>query len=129
MSNRRATLLILLVIQAIAIFIYPFSYFRQAPQAAVLPPVLLLLFAIALFAMNSGRFSPISGRNSLIFVQGINLVVRLMTFFPNLKKPDGHWSWMLLVTHVVSMGLSWYAITRMEKLPPTDLLFTVKTEA
>lgn len=128
MSNRRPTLIMLLIIQAVAIFIYPPSFFRQAPQAAVLPPVLLLLFVIALVAMNSGRLSPTSGRNSLIFVQGINLVVRLMTFFPNLKNPDGRWEWMLLVTHIVSMGLSWYTITRMEKLPPNDLLLTNEIE-
>jgi len=129
MSNQRSQLIILLVIQAIAIIIYPFSFFRQAPQAAVLSPILLILFALALVAMNTGRLSPVAGRSSLGFVQGINLVVRLMTFFPNLKSPAGDWNWMLLVLHIVSMALSWYTLTRMETLPPNDLLLIAKTEA
>ena len=129
MSNQRSKLIILLIIQIIALILYPLSFFRQAPQAAVLPPALLILFSIALAAMNSGKLSAIAGRSSLGFVQGINLVVRLMTFFPNLKSADGSWNWMLLVTNIASMGLSWYAITRMEKLPPNDLLLTTKSRA
>lgn len=128
MSSQRSQLITLLVMQVIAIIIYPLSFFEQAPQAAVLPPALLILFAIALVAMNTGRLLPVAGRNSLGFIQGINLVVRLMTFFPNLKSPEGRWNWLLLIFHVVSMALSWYAITQMEKLPPNDLLLSTTNE-
>ena len=129
MSSQRSKLILLLVLQVIAIIIYPLSFFRQAPQAAVLPPALLILFLVALFAMNSGGLLPIAGRNSLGFIQGINLVVRVMTFLPNLKTAEANWNWMLLITQVVGMGLSWYALTQMEKWTPGSLLLTSKTKS
>lgn len=127
MPNQRSKLIFLLVLQAVAIIIYPFSFFRQAPQAAVLPPALFILFLAALFAMNSGGFSPIAGRNSLGFIQGINIVVRLITFLPNLKGEG--WNWMLLIAQVVGMGLSWYALTQMEKWPPNTLLLMPRSKS
>jgi hypothetical protein len=127
MPNQRSKLIVLLVLQAIAIVIYPFSYFRQAPQAAVLPPALFVLFLVALFAMNSGGLSPVAGRSSLGFIQGINIVVRLLTFLPNLKGEG--WNWMLLIAQAVGMGISWYALTQMEKWPPNTLLLMPRSKS
>jgi hypothetical protein len=128
MSSSRTQLIVLLILQAVAIIIYPPAFFQAAPQAAVLPPALFILFVVALVAMNSGWFSAIAGRTSLIFVQGINIVVRLMMLFPNLKNAAGNWDWLLLVLQVVAMILSWYTITQMEKQLPNDLLFNTKTK-
>ncbi|MBN2005439.1 MAG: hypothetical protein JXA21_18925 [Anaerolineae bacterium] len=128
MSSQRAQLIVLLVLQVVAVIIYPLTFFQTAPQAAVLPPALLILFAIALVAMNSGWLSSEAGRGSLIFVQGINIVVRLMMLLPNLKNAAGNWDWLLLIFQVIAMVLSWYTITQMEKQLPNYLLFTTKTK-
>jgi hypothetical protein len=117
------SLIILLAIQAIALILYPPAFLARAPQARVLPPALLLLFILALVAMNTGAISPTGGRNSLSFVQGINIVVRLMTLLPNLKGEAGGWNVLLLIAQVLGIGLSWYALTQMERRPPRDLLF------
>jgi hypothetical protein len=116
------TLLMLLVLQVIAVLIYPLSFFRASPQAQVLPPALLLLFVAALIAMNTGALNPVAGRTSLIFVQGINIIVRLMMFMPNLKNSEGQWYWSFMVIQIVAMALSWYTITQMEKRLPRTLL-------
>ena len=121
-------LLTLLVLQVVAVILFPPAFFQQAPQAAVLPPALLILFALALIAMNNGWMTAIAGRSSLIFVQGINIVVRLMMLFPNLKNAAGNWDWLLLIFQIIAMALSWYTMTRMEKLLPNELLFSTKTE-
>ncbi len=115
-------LIVLLVLQVIAVLIYPFSFFRASPQAQVLPPTLLLLFIAALIAMNSGVLNPVAGRTSLVFVQGINMIVRLMMFMPNLKNSEGQWYWSFLVIQVIAMALSWYTMTQMEKRLPRSLL-------
>ncbi len=128
MSNPRTQLIILLVLQAIAVIIYPPAFFQSAPQAAVLPPALFILFGAALAAMNFGWFTPIAGRSSLIFVQGINIVVRLMTLLPNLKDASGNWNWPLFVIQLVGIALSWYTITQIEKLPPNTLVFKARAE-
>lgn len=127
MSNQRTQLIVLLVLQVVAVILFPPTFFQQAPQAAVLPPALLILFTLALVAMNNGWMTPASGRTSLVFIQGINIVVRLMMFFPNLKNAAGNWDWFLLILQIVAIALSWYTITQMEKRLPNDLLLTNKT--
>lgn len=117
MSKSRIPISALLVLQAVAFLLYPPNFFQQAPQAAVLPPALLVLFAVALVGMNTGTLSLFAGRSLLIFVQGINTVVRLMTFFPNLKTPGDEWAWALMVCQLIGLGLSWYAMVEMERRP------------
>jgi hypothetical protein len=128
MSNQRTRLIVLLVLQVVAVILFPPAFLQKAPQAAVLPPALIILFALALIAMNNGWMAPTAGRTSLVFVQGINIVVRLMMLFPNLKNDAGNWDWLLLIFQVIAMALSWYTMTQMEKLLPSELLFTTKTE-
>ena len=121
MSKSRIPLVALLVLQALAFLIYPPSFFQQAPQAAVLPPALLVLFILALIGLNTGTLSLFGGRNLLIFVQGVNTVVRLMTIFPNLKTPSGDMAWALLICQVLGLALSWWAMAEMERRPLQSL--------
>lgn len=114
MSKTKIPLAVLLGIQVVAFLIYPPAYFQRAPQAAVFPPALLILFVAALVGLNSGALSAENTRNSLVFVQGINLVVRMMTLFPNLRTPEGNWAWALLITQLVGIALSWYAMVAMD---------------
>ena len=111
----------LLVLQVIALLLYPLSFLDQAPQAAVLPPTLLILMVVAIVTSNMGSLSLEAGRASLIFIQGVNIVVRMMIFFPNLKTPAGDWAWSLLITQVISIGLSWYTMVAIEQRPLREL--------
>ena len=123
MSNtKKLRLAALLIIQVVAFIIYPPAYFQRAPQAAVLPPSLLVLFVAALIGLNSGALSPENSRNSLVFIQGINVVVRMMTLFPNLRTPEGNWAWALLITQIIGIALSWYAMVVLEDTSMQGLL-------
>ena len=115
LSIIKSPMIQLLVLQVIALLLYPLSFLNQAPQAAVLPPTLLLLLIIAVVTSITGRLSLEAGRASLIFIQGINIVVRMIIFFPNLKTPAGNWSWSLLIMQIISIGLSWYTMVAIEK--------------
>ncbi len=117
----RLPMIHLLVLQIIAILLYPLSFFGQAPQAAILPPTLYLLLLVAVVLTNTGNLSTEAGRASLIFIQGINIVVRMMIFFPNLKTSEDVWAWSLLITQVISIGLSWYTMVAIEKRPLHEL--------
>ncbi|MEJ5308774.1 MAG: hypothetical protein WHX52_03300 [Anaerolineae bacterium] len=128
MPNQRTQLIVLLVLQVVAVVLYPPAFFRQAPQVAVLPPALFMLLALALIAMNNGWLTAVAGRSSLIFVQGINIVVRLMMLLPNLKNAAGNWDWLLFIFQIGAMALSWYTMTQMEKQLPNDLLFVRKNK-
>ena len=125
MTRQRLTLIGLLVLQFIAIILYPPAFFQRAPQSIVLPPAFLLLFILAILGMNTGALDPMAGRTLMVFVQGVNIVVRMIMIFANLFVSGG-WDWALIVTTVLSMALSWLTITRMEKYPPRFLLLRQK---
>lgn len=122
MSNPRWSLIGLLVLQAIALILYPPAYFQSAPQAAVLPPAMFILLLLSLVGMNSGVLNPLLGRTSLTFVQGINIVVRLMMFFPHITTNSGGLDWLFILAQLIGMGLSWFTIIQMEKRPLGSLV-------
>lgn len=111
----------ILILQIIAIVLYPPSFFQEAPQAAVLPPALVLLFLLALVGMNAGVLTPVAGRVSLVFVQGLNVVMRLLSIPPHLKASEG-WNWPFFITAVLGIALSWFTIVWMERQHPRTLL-------
>ncbi len=65
----------------------------------------------------------------MIFVQGLNAVVRLMTLLPNLKTPANEWAWGLLAAQIVALALSWYTMVALEHRPLDELRFRKTTEA
>jgi len=127
MSRERMTILGLFLLQIVAIVLYPPTFFQESPQSAVLPPSLLLLLVLTLLGMNAGVLTPLTGRVSLVFVQGINIVVRAMMIFPNMKNTSGAWDWLFVILMLVGAALSWLTITQMEKRPPRFLLLRQKS--
>ena len=121
MKKGRLSMIGLLVLQVIAVILYPPDFFREAPQAAVLPPTLLIFLLLALAGMNSGVLTPIAGRVSLVFVQGLNVVMRLMMIPPHLRASEGG-NWPFLVLSVLGIALSWLTIVWMERRHPRTLL-------
>lgn len=119
--KNRLPLIGVLILQIIAVILYPPSFFRAAPQAAVLPPALLLLLFLALLGMNTGVLTPVAGRVSLVFVQGLNVVMRLLSIPPHLKASEG-WNWPFFITAVLGITLSWLTIVWMERQHPRTLL-------
>lgn len=118
----RLSLIIVLVLQVIAVVLYSPSFFSRAPQAAVLPPAMLLLFVLSLVGMNTGFLTLTGGRVSLVFIQGINIVVRLMMLLPGAETAEGGVDLVNLFMMIVGIGLSWYTIMWMERAVPRSLL-------
>ncbi len=127
MSRERMTMLGLFLLQIVAIVLYPPTFFQDSPQSAVLPPALVLLLALTLVGMNTGVIAPMTGRVSLVFVQGINIVVRTMMLLPNMKNTSGAWNWLFIILMLIGAAFSWLGITQMEKRPPRFLLLHQKS--
>ncbi len=123
MLNSRNKILVLLLLQLFAVLLYPPAFFDRAPQAIVLPPALLILFLLGVITINTGLLNPLAGRSFLAFVQGVNIVVRLIMLFPNLRTRAGDWNLLFLVLNLIAMGLSWYTMTTLDKQPPSALRF------
>jgi len=125
MRSSRSHLILLIVLQIVAIVIYPPVFFGRAPQAALLPPMMLLLLALTLVGMNTDTLAPSSGRTALNLIQGINIVVRMIMFFPNLKQGSS-WDVFFILAQLVGIGLSWYNMTKLDELPLSELRFRSK---
>jgi hypothetical protein len=121
MTKQKPSLVVLLILQAVAVMLYPPTFFQEAPQAIVLPPSLLILFGLSLAALYSGALDPEGERNFLIFIQGVNFVVRLMMLFPNLLDAEGNWNFFLIFMQLSGIGLSWYTMTALEKIRRSTL--------
>ena len=114
---------VLVILQVVALLIYAPAFIAASPQALVMPVSLLFLLVLAFVGINTGTLTLESGRNLLVFLQGVNILVRMMSLFPNLRTAGDDWAWGLLITQLVGIGLAWYTITAIEKLPLQRLRF------
>jgi len=57
-----------------------------------------------------------------IFTQGFNIIVRIITFFSNVYTAENGLNWVLLITYVLSIGLSWIILSYIDK-PEIQLVF------
>lgn len=122
--SRKLPFIVLLVIQAVALILYPPSYFGYAPQALVFPIALLAMLVVTMVLINSKRLEASAGRTFLVFIQGLNIVVRAMSVLPNLIDPSGNFAAFLLIFQVLSIAASWYTMMTIEKYPLSDLTFS-----
>jgi hypothetical protein len=87
-------------------------------------PILFLGVLIGVSALLIGPFLWRGSSAALtlaIFLQGINVVIRLMMLFPNLSK-QGVYDIPWLITSLVSIGLSLYLVLRLDQ---TDVRVTL----
>ena len=62
------------------------------------------------------------GRTLTIFVQGFNIIIRIITFWANVYAPAQGLNVALLVTYVVSIALSWVILSYVDR-PEVQLAF------
>jgi len=113
-----------LLLQVVAIFLYTPQMLFKNIQIAVLPISLFVLFLLAILGLNAGVLTPLAGRNLLVFVQGLNVIMRLLMLMPN-ARPKGNpgWNVTFIVLTLAAVALSWASIVIMERRPPRHLLF------
>jgi hypothetical protein len=51
-----------------------------------------------------------------IFLQGLNVIVRLMMFFPHAAPAVGVYNWAYILSSFASIGLSMYLLLRLDKV-------------
>ncbi len=122
-ARRYLWLLGVILLQIIAIFLYPPQLLLKEITVAVLPATLFILLILALLGLNTGVLTPIAGRNLLVFVNGLNIVMRLMMLLPG-ARPKGSpgWNISFIVLSLAAVALSWASIIIMERRPPRHLL-------
>ena len=75
--------------------------------------IVALLFALLGFGIWRGRAWALT---MSIFIQGLNIIVRMMMLFPHAMRVDGTgWDITYIVTAVISMGISGWFLIRLDK--------------
>ncbi len=124
MARRNLWLAVVLLLQVVAIFLYTPQMLFKDIQITVLPLILFILFLLAILGLNTGVLTPLAGKNLLVFVQGLNVVMRLLMLMPN-ARPKGNpgWNVPFIALTLAAVALSWASIIIMERRPPRYLLF------
>ncbi len=127
MAQRYYWLIGVMLLQVIAVFLYPPQLLLKNIPIAVLPLTLFVLFVLAILGINTGVLTPLAGRNLLVFVQGLNVVIRLMMLIPGARPKGGPgWNIPFIVLSMAAVALSWASIILLERRPPRHLLFRMR---
>jgi hypothetical protein len=103
-------ILLFFVLPAIAPLLFPPEIIGGAWIAIVLD---IILFAALGFALTRGRLTALT---LSIFLQGLNVIMRLMMFFPNAASPDGTWLYANIITSLLSIAISMYLVLRWDQV-------------
>lgn len=101
--------LLFIVLPALAPMLWPPATFISGILAMLV--VAVLFVALGLFVWR-GRSSALT---LLIFTQGMNVIVRLLMFYPNSIFRGGGANILYIVTSVISIALSMYLLLRLDQ--------------
>jgi uncharacterized membrane protein (DUF2068 family) len=108
MTNKRFLLPIILL-QFIPIVLFPLETLQSGIPVV---GVVILLFALLGYGLWRGRTW---GLYMSIFTQGLNIIIRMMMFFPHAVSEQGVWDLTYIVINVVSMALSGWFLLRFQR--------------
>lgn len=117
MSNLEKLLLFILL-PALAPMIYPPATLLNGIPVIAL--AMLVLMLIGVLTWRGNRLALVLS----IFLQGLNVIVRLMMFFPHAVSRAGEYDWVYIITALASIGLSWYLLLRLDR---TDVRLKMTT--
>ena len=102
--------------QIVPLILYPWSL-KLGSLVFVL--ILALLCAFLGWALLQRK---VWGRTLTIFVQGFNIIIRIITFWANVYAPAQGLDAALLVTYAISVALSWVILSYVDR-PEVQLAF------
>lgn len=102
-------LFLFVILPALAPVIYP-----PATLLNGLPVILLAMLVLMLIGVLTWRGHRLALALN-IFLQGFNVIIRLMMFFPHAVSRGGEYDFVYIITALASIGLSWYLLMRLDK--------------
>lgn len=103
-------ILLFFVLPAIAPLLFPPETLQGAWIAIILN---IILFAALGYALTRGRLTALT---LSIFLQGLNVIVRLMMFFPHAVTPNGEPQLVYILMAILSMSISMYLVLRLDRV-------------
>ena len=110
MNPQQKKILPIIVLQIVPLLLFPLSLLSSG--------WLVILFLVASFVLLG--FALIRGKlwalTMSIFLQGINVVIRMMMFLPNSQNiTDGSLNWPFVITSTLSIIISLWFLLRLDK--------------
>jgi hypothetical protein len=107
--STRQRLLLLCIIQIFPLLIYDPASLRQA---APIIGIVALMFLVLAYGLWRGRLWALT---LSILLQGFNIIVRLMMFFPNSWNPAGEFDAPYFIANLIAIGLSTWLLLRFDR--------------
>ncbi len=107
--SAKNTFLAIIILQFIPILLYPPRTLLSGLGVVV---VVLLFFGLLGYGLWRKRLWALT---MSIFVQGLNIIVRFMMFYPAAKTPQGNWNMELILFTAIAMILSGWILLRLDK--------------
>jgi uncharacterized membrane protein HdeD (DUF308 family) len=73
----------------------------------------VILFVVLGFFLLRGRLTALT---LLIFIQGLNAIIRIIMFFPHTTYVDGSPNFIYMAASLISIALSIYLVLRLDKV-------------
>ena len=113
----RKRLLLFAILQVVPILLFPPAMLLSGSGgintgAIALAAVVVLIFALLGWGLLRGRGWALT---MSIFLQGLNLIVRLMMLFPNAVSKAGAWDVPLIITYLAAIILSGWLMVRLDR--------------
>jgi membrane-associated HD superfamily phosphohydrolase len=106
----RKRLLLFAILQILPLLILPPSWINTGAIALVV--ALVVVFALLGWGLMRGRGWALT---MSIFMQGMNVIVRLMMVFPNAVSKQGVWDLALIFLFLVSVAMSAWLMVRLDR--------------
>lgn len=107
--STKNTFLAIVFLQFIPVLLYPPRTLLNGISVVV---VALLFFALLGYGLWRRRLWALT---MSIFVQGLNIIIRFMMFYPAAKTPQGSWNVELILFTAIAVLLSGWILLRLDK--------------
>ncbi|HNT23633.1 MAG TPA: hypothetical protein PKM21_04665 [Anaerolineales bacterium] len=112
--------LLFFVLPIIAVLSYPPRFYQDGLKSSPTTLIGMLVIVVALFIglgflLQSGRSQALTFG---IFVQGFNVIIRIMMFFPNAAKSVGDSiivNWLYIFFSLLGLGISMFLMLRLDR--------------
>ena len=102
-------ILLFFVLPLLATLLYPPSWLGNGIGVVIFGVVFFAALAFFLWRGYSRALT------LMIFIQGINVIARMMMFFSNAKPPDSPLDMAYAITNLLGLALSTYLLLRLDK--------------
>jgi hypothetical protein len=110
MNPRQKKILPIIVLQILPLIMFPPSLLASGWLGILILAIVFVLLGIALIR---GKLWALS---MSLFLQGINIVVRMMMFLPNSQMvATGAVNWEFVITSTLAIGLSLFFLLRLDQ--------------